>query len=790
MKRVLRATLPLIVALLAAQPNAKASHAMGGDLTYECVGQDSFLITLKFFRDCNGINAPGSVQVSAEAAGCYGSTVTITMPQVPQLSGIDITPLCPGQQSRCQNPSSLFPFGVQQYVYQAIIVLPANCNWTLYWSECCRNAAITTIVGSPDMFIKLKLDNSTVPCDNSPIFFNDPVPFTCVWQPTCYNHGVVDPEGDSLWFTLVDCLDDPGPNGVPVTYEPGHSATEPLSTVDGVTIDNRTGTLCFTPDKVQVGVLCVRVEEFRNNVKIGEVVRDIQYSVVDQCLNDFPVASGIDGSANYDTAICPGNLITFEVHSSDSNPFHSVTMSWNDGIPDATFTITGGQYPTGTFTWQTTAADIGTHFFTVTVQDDACPVIGTNIYSFLVDVRNPDIDAGPDLTSCDGMPVTPSVFASVDFTSWTWTPNIYIDDNTLKEPTFTPPVTTTYIVHGENASCESWDTITVFAGSAPSLTLGPDVSICDNETTQLSASGSAVSYHWEPEGSLTNPDVPNPTASPLVTTMYTVVATGADGCESTDSVLVTVNALPTVDAGLNQTMCEGQEVSLTASGAVTYVWEPGTLTGETITVSPGSTTSYTVTGTDANGCTGTDVTMVTVNPAPTSDAGIDVLIYEGETTILTGTPSAGAVSWQWSPDMFIVGGTVNDLSITVMPDQNTYYYFTVVGPNGCTAVDSVLVELDPNGLMFMPNAFSPNNDNENDVFYVVNLGPVQLEYFRIYNRWGQVVFEGAQAGQEGGWDGTYKGDDQPAGVYTYVVKSIDPQTSEATVTSGSVTLLR
>jgi gliding motility-associated-like protein len=278
--------------------------------------------------------------------------------------------------------------------------------------------------------------------------------------------------------------------------------------------------------------------------------------------------------------------------------------------------------------------------------------------------------------------------------------------------------------------------------------------------------------------------------------MYTVTAVSVDSCVSMDSVLVTVNPLPVIDAGPDVTMCDGQETILTASGGVTYLWEPdsgivGSNTTASVTAAPTGTTTFTVTGVDANGCVGSDMVDVTIQPAPTSDAGLDITIWLGQTTQLVGNHSPTATSWFWSPDLYLVSpSTVIDDVITVQPEVTTTYYFTVADQYGCTATDSVTVIVDPEGDFYMPNAFTPNGDTKNDEFFVVHLGPVNLEYFRIYNRWGRVVFEGTLEGAGNGWDGTFKGKDQPVGVYTYVVKSVSVVDGTERLASGSVTLMR
>jgi len=769
-------------------PSARASHCMGGDITYTCLdtdgNRDSFLVTLKFFRDCKGVSAPTSATLNYSSASC-GINGTITLSPVPGQTGIDITPVCPGGQSACSNPSAAY--GVEEYVYQGILVLNAQCtDWVLSWSTCCRNAAITTLAnpGGESLYLHAMLNNVTVPCNSSPQFLNTPVPFTCVMQFTSYNHGVYDPDGDSLVFTLVNPMDGPS---TPVAWGSGYSATNPLSTVNGVSIDPNTGTITFIPDQTQVGVLSVLVEEYRNGVKIGETVRDIQFTVVN-CNNNLPTASGIDSSGLYDTAVCPGQSFCFDIYTHDLDPFQSVTIGWNQGIPGGTFTSTGGQYPTATFCWTPTASDVGTHLFTVTVQDDACPYTGTNVYSYHVEVRNPSIDLGPDVSLCDGDSIQMNPLITVDFTSYDWSPVTGVSDPTIKNPVLSPSVTTTYVLHGTNGFCDAYDTITVQVGQTPTLTVTPDTSVCIGESITLQAGSNASNFSWSPSGTLNNPNIANPTATPDSTITYTVTVTNAQGCTNQGTVQVTVNPLPSVNAGLDEVICYGDEIQLTANGtAVSYTWAPSTISPpnqQTVTVSPNSTTTYTVTGTDANGCSNTDQVTVIVMPAPSVSADYDTTIFAGDPANLFGTGSSGIISWIWNP------GNISGQNIVVTPEETTWYVLTVTDTNGCTNQDSVLVTVLVDGEVYIPNAFTPNGDSRNDELYVINEGPVNLNYFRVYNRWGQLVFEGTNVGPGFGWDGTYKGEPQPSGVYTWVVSITSFVDGTVKTKSGNVTLIR
>lgn len=245
------------------------------------------------------------------------------------------------------------------------------------------------------MFIKDRMSTENGLCNNSPVFLNNPTPFACANQNIFYNHGGSDPDGDSLVFSLTSCYRG---NNQPVSYGPGISPTSPLVTQNGVTIDPATGALNFIPSQPQVGVLCVLVEEFRNGQKVGEVVRDIQFTVLN-CTNTLPTLSGIDGSSDYSTTGTIGQQLCFDMESADVDADQSLTLSYNNALPSATFSATAGPRPVGTFCWTPTAA--GTFSFTVTVADNFCPLVGQNTYTYTIVVPQAPIDTTP--APCTGL---------------------------------------------------------------------------------------------------------------------------------------------------------------------------------------------------------------------------------------------------------------------------------------------------------------------------------------------------------------------------------------------------
>ncbi|MEZ4928884.1 MAG: hypothetical protein R2777_02580 [Chitinophagales bacterium] len=384
----------------------KASHLLGSEITFVCNGPGNYTVTLNLYRDCNGITPSGTQTLTYSSSSC-GSNGSIQLNRVGNIQ--DITPLCPGEQSACNGNGQ---WGVQRYTYTGTLTLPPGCgnDWVLGWSQCCRNGAINTL-SSPsnqNMYVGALLDNTvTAPaCNNSPTFNNPPASIVCVNQPVVYNHGVADVDGDSLYFSLGNCYEG---NNNQVNYSGSYSGTTPLSSSTGITVNPNTGAISFTPNQQQVGVLCVNVKEYRNGVLISEINRDMQFTVIN-CSNQPPQASGVDGTpntdpVNFETSICANGALCFTIDGTDPNG-NNVTMSWNNEIIGATFTVSnnGTPTPSATFCWNPGPQNIGQNVFSVNVQDDACPIIGAGTYTYIIDVLpSPNtLDAGLNDTICFG----------------------------------------------------------------------------------------------------------------------------------------------------------------------------------------------------------------------------------------------------------------------------------------------------------------------------------------------------------------------------------------------------
>lgn len=241
-----------------------------------------------------------------------------------------------------------------------------------------------------------------------------------------------------------------------------------------------------------------------------------------------------------------------------------------------------------------------------------------------------------------------------------------------------PDVTTTYTVTGfsENG-CESTDTIIVTVLDELSANAGDDVSICIGESVVLNATG-GITYTWN-----TGDNVASPTFSPIETTTYTVTVTDGFGNSDSDQVTIFVNTIPTAYAGEDQTICQGEPVTLVASGGDTYLWSTGESNAE-IEVSPSETTTYTV-EVFSNNCSNIDEVTVYTLAAPNISISENITIIEGESTLLL---AEGGDTYTWN-----TGETSS--SITVSPIETTTYTVTGYSSNGCSNSTQVTVTTIP-----------------------------------------------------------------------------------------------
>lgn len=335
------------------------------------------------------------------------------------------------------------------------------------------------------------------------------------------------------------------------------------------------------------------------------------------------------------------------------------------------------------------------------------------------------------------------------------------------------------LVIGEEDGCISTMEKTINVLPAPNVVIDKISDICLGDSTELHVTG-ANSYSWNYDPTLSCLNCANPTVNPEYTTLYHVIGTDGNGCKNTDSIRVKVTRPFSLSMPEKDTLCDGNSMEINAIGGDSFIWSPTNgLSDPTISnpvISPATSTTYTLIATDSNNCfsdTAQIYIMVVKNPSVNILDTI-VTLNGGNHYKIQTEYSNDAIKWNWDP--------ATNLSCTDCPvpettaDQIITYTVTTSNIYGCTASDRITVRgLCSNETIYIPNTFSPNGDNHNDYFYPRGSGLYKIKSMRVFNRWGQHVFEKTNFSANemyNGWDGKWQNKQQPSGVYIYIIEII------------------
>lgn len=410
MRTWLRNTLLLITVLLCFSSKVNATHLYGADFFYTYVSGTTYNVTLVVYGDCSGSAFP-SLSTSSPEVKIYDSTsltqsknLTIQAPT----SGVEVTPVCPSQLSNtnCVSSTGTIP-GVKKFVYTGSVTLGhTSAKWKFQFtgnmgstSAAGRSNSITNIVpptGGSVMALEATLDNTSV-TNSSPTYTTIPTPFFCINRAASYNPGTVDPNSDSLAYSLVAGLESAGGN---VIYASGYSATAPLAVASGTfNFSTTTGQLSFTPNLVQRSLVVYRVSEYRNGVLVGTSMREMTFVVFATCSNNPPggVISSVSGGTLKDSVtvnVCQSaGSVSFHINPTDADG-DTINVAWS-GIPSgATFTLDSNntRAPRGSFSWNVSSVTPGAYTFFITYTDNGCPLSSKQTRAYTINVLpNPTI---------------------------------------------------------------------------------------------------------------------------------------------------------------------------------------------------------------------------------------------------------------------------------------------------------------------------------------------------------------------------------------------------------------
>ena len=490
-----------------------------------------------------------------------------------------------------------------------------------------------------------------------------------------------------------------------------------------------------------------------------------------------------------DSLVCSNENLSFTNLSVSNDSIISYAWNFGDSItavqknPDHHYALPGIYYP---------SLKVATAYGCTNVYHSAFPV--TASYSPSVNMLTTGSGCGPLQV------VFNSYCTDADSLTMKWKWNMGNGDSSVLQ---NPPVEiynntgnyTASVSATNRAGCSSTVQKVIEVYGAPATMISGDSIVCRGNTITLHAAG-AERYTWLPSINLSCDTCASITARPAVNTQYILNGISANGCSSKDTLNVKVHQPVQLQYRPSVNLCTGQSTSIPVTGAGSYKWSPPNGLSSTVSsnpvASPDTTTEYLVVGFDTEGCfRDTGHIKVNVLKGPEVKVCEDKTIAAGTPVELTATYSADVTEAYWFPNDNV--SRYDPHSFLVKPTENTEYTLKVKNSAGCTTSDrvSVFVICNKNNV-FIPNLFSPNNDGVNDVFYPRGTGLLKIQTLRIFNRWGETVFEKRSFNANdpsAGWDGTFKGSQLISDVFVYVVDVVCENSSVLSL-RGNISLVK
>jgi gliding motility-associated-like protein len=684
-----------------------ASHIVGGEMYYDCLGDNNYRITIKVYRDCNSTGANFDTQL---LLGVFkksdNSGVKIESVNYP---GSVVLPVV------FSNPCVSAPGNicVQEAVYSKVINLPPLPEgYMLAYERCCRGPDIMNLVAPGDQGLTITTEipgtNSGVSCNSSPRFTNYPPLLLCNNEPLIFDHSATDPDGDVLVYELSTPFHggsnaDPQPNPTNnppynlINWDNGFTANQPFSPSGPITINPNTGELIASPDLIGKFVVGVRVKEYRNGVLIGSTLRDFLFTVFN-CVIDLNAEIVQQENMSTFNSYCDGLTIEFE-----NDSYGASNYKWDFGVSSDTNSTSTSAEPTYTF-----------------------PGEGEYTVSLILN---------PGWACADTSVEVFEIYQSL---------NVYFDPSDpqcITNNSFEFEGTGDY----KNGSTFMWD----FGNSA---------------TPNSAITESVNNIVYDSVGTF-----------PVT---YTV---NWNDCQNAYKDSIAVHKEPSINFGIAPGLyCAPQLVrfidSSSADAPISYLWNFGNGNTSTlqnpsnIYLNPG-VYSVSLEISTLIGCVSTlnlnKQDLIEVFPSPIADFTVfpeETTVFESEIMITDQSINSEEHYYQLTPD---TDTTERNLSFHFIEGGYHYPYQVVTNVYGCVDTAFREIYIEPYTTVYVPNSFTPDGNNTNDIFKPV-IYDVNNYEFVIYNRWGEMFFKTTNTKE--GWNGRYKGRQSPDGVYLWKIR--------------------
>ena len=739
----------------------KCSHLVGGELFYNCLGNNQYQVTLKLYRDCNCAGANCAPYGNPEYIAIFNAAGNLVQ-QVPMYF--------PGSDTlhpTLSNPCMIQPdVCVEEADYTATVTLPpATGGYDIVYQRCCRTIALLNLaqiggLGQGATYVSHVPDPALATCNSAPHFNSLPPMYLCVNAPLSIDYSATDPDGDSLVYSLCDpysgasaTCPDPAPNGgggncptappsPPYSYavynNPYSSAnfTNNPPDANDLTINPQTGLLSGTPNTVGIFDITVCVSEYRNGQLLSVLRRDFQFSVA-QC--NIPIAAipdiGVNQGIGIYTIDCKTLSVSFVNNTYNPPPNTPLIYHWDFGVPGSTSDTSNQTTPTFIY------PDTGTYVVhLIALKDDNNGQYCADTTVALVYVY-PTFNT--DFSSPNVCLYTPVVFTDQTISTsgaiihWDWD---FGDSTTSgsQNPTHLYSAPGTYTVTLINANvlgCVDTAQRTVTVYQEPLLGFYNDTACAGAPVYFTNTStGAATSYSWYfGTGDTSNQQNPVYTYNTAGIYPVSLIEQAPDGCKDTAVQNITVHQLPVVAISNDTIICPFTSTQLFAAGGVSYLWSPSTglndssIANPIATPQPPNGVNYTVTVTGPAQCSKTGSVFVSFYPIPQISAGADTSVCLNQANFHNSVPlnATGGVSYVWSPSTGLSDTAIANPSSS--PGANTTYYVTGTDANGCKSTDSVTVfVLNPNLHIILQDSAAIC---QGDTFYATVINQGASSYF-------------------------------------------------------------
>ncbi|MCB9046419.1 MAG: gliding motility-associated C-terminal domain-containing protein [Chitinophagales bacterium] len=668
-KRYLLMSLFALFSMMLTANKASASHAAGAEIIYVHISDSTYQYFFKFYRDCTGIPEPSSVQL------CFYNTCTNqsfninmnkwtgTLPPDNRPNGSSVSAGCSQYSNKCDNSSSNVP-GYREWWYSCIATLPLKCNyWKFGVSISARNNQTNIIPGN--LYVETAFNSSFTWVNSSPYYSVKPIPYVCLNQAYTYNNGALDADGDSLWSQMINplgagsCVGTPSNASLVTLTPPINFTNNPLQSNNSFSLNGANGQMAFTATLQGAATLTMKTREFRKNGNNFSEIGSIMRDIQVQVLPCSTIAPTLDTVSINDSGVFSNGFV-YGCVGQNLN-FCFVIKSTDTGAvllaEDNLLTAIPGAALT--YTNLKTDSVRGCFSWTPTIND-----VGK--HSFLVIIK----------------------------------------DSTCKPPGI-------LLQYAKTVDLQIWGPVEA----------SPDTSICYGEPAFLGVTGGA-NYQWTvlsgTDPSLSNPNIPNPVATPKVTTTYLATSTINPYCPTfnKDTVVITVLNGPTMSGQPDDTTCPGVtlplDLGIVKSPGVTYnvKWTPATGLSSATSDKPDAklktTTQYTVeVGSSDNRCKTLDTVLIDVLTGLTLD-NHDTQICVGQSVDVLGKMDARYnIVWNSKTDGAATYNPSNDIVTTITPGDTGNHTYVITGdyykcknvplgaPNGDTSAEFV-INVQPN----------------------------------------------------------------------------------------------